>query len=187
MAPRHGHRVGGYVPALPTSTTSPIHSCPRISPSCMVNTPIVEMHIRATNNSSVTLMASRGLIEDLEFWRGHSGHHLCHTSRLLSLCAPCPAQPDTLRNLRMIRCGGFTRFDNLFETTRVLFELLFSERPEGWQLPHQLCLLAVHIRASPVPQCHVTVEFPSVRYQHYPRPLQAENACLIVRYFLVRR
>src|SRR5919109_225478 len=41
---------------------------------------------------------------------------------------PCPGSAGySLRNLRMIRCWGLTRFDNLFETTQILFELLFGE------------------------------------------------------------
>src|SRR5690349_24907041 len=34
----------------------------------------------------------------------------------------------SLRSLRRARCWGLTRFDNLFETTQILVELLCGER-----------------------------------------------------------
>src|SRR5262249_20007137 len=45
------------------------------------------------------------------------------------LCLPYPASAGhSLRHLRIVHCcWGLTRFDNLFEATQILFELLFGE------------------------------------------------------------
>src|SRR5207249_7399761 len=52
-----------------------------------------------------------------------------HTAFIL--CPPCPFSAGyALCHLRIVRCWGLARLDNLFETAQILFELLFSESLE---------------------------------------------------------